>query len=99
MATFNLTTVSADFISTMTNLDIFPNPAQTTANILVNFEQAVDVQVELVNIVGQVVTTTRQEGVTNGEFTFNVENYPAGVYLVRINANNESVTRRLVITK
>ena len=99
VATINMVTVSADFISTMTSLDIFPNPAQTTANILVNFEQAADVQVELVNIVGQVVTSTRQESVTNGEFTFNVENYPAGVYLVRINANNESVTRRLIITK
>ena len=99
MATVNVVTVSADFISTMTSLDIFPNPAQTTANILINFEQAADVQVELVNIVGQVVTSTRQENVTNGEFTFNVEDYPAGVYLVRINANDESVTRRLVITK
>ncbi len=99
VATITTTVVSDDFISSMQNLDIFPNPAQNTANVAVSFEQAVDVEVEIVNVVGQILTSTREEGLTKGDFTFDLTSYPSGVYLVRIKANNESVTRRLVITK
>ena len=91
--------ISNDFISSMNELNIFPNPTQNTANVAVGFEQAVNVEVELVNVVGQILISERKEGVTNHSFTFDVSNYPAGVYMVRINANNERLTRRLVITK
>ena len=88
-----------DLISTMTGLDIFPNPAQYTANVLVSFETALNVEVELMNVIGQVITSERKDNITNGEFTFDVSNMPAGMYMVRVKANNESITRRLVIAK
>lgn len=99
MATVNTSVVSDDFISSMTSLDMFPNPTNATANIIVAFEQAVDVNVELVNMLGQVVVSERQNATTRGQFAFDVSDFAAGVYMVRIQANGQQVARKLVITE
>lgn len=90
---------SSDFISSMNGLNVFPNPTNTNANVLVSFDQTVAVEVQVLNAIGQVLNSERREGVTNAEFNFDVSNYAAGVYMVRILANNQSVTRKLVITE
>ena len=90
---------STNLIETMTAFDVFPNPTNTTANVVLAFEEALDVNVELVNVLGQVIFTDRQDGATNVNLSYDVSNLSAGVYMVRIMANGQKTSRRLVITE
>lgn len=90
---------STDLIETMTAFDVFPNPTNTTANVVLAFEEALDVNIELVNVLGQVVFADRQEGATNINLSYDVSTLSAGVYMVRIMANGQKTSRRLVITE
>lgn len=90
---------SLDLIETMTSFDVFPNPTNTTANVVLAFEEALDVNVELVNVLGQVIFTDRQEGATSVNLSYDVSDLSAGVYMVRIMANGQKTSRRLVITE
>ena len=83
----------------MTSFDVFPNPTNTTANVVLAFEEALDVNIELVNVLGQVIFTDRQEGATKVNLAYDVSNLSAGVYMVRIMANGQKTSRRLVITE
>jgi len=97
--TVNTLFTSTDLIETMTSFDVFPNPTSTTANVVLAFEEALDVNVELVNVLGQVIFADRQEGATNVNLSYDVSNLSAGVYMVRIMANGQKTSRRLVITE
>lgn len=98
-ATVSTLFTSTDLIETMTSFDVFPNPTNTTANVVLAFEEALDVNIELVNVLGQVIFTDRQEGATKVNLAYDVSNLSAGVYMVRIMANGQKTSRRLVITE
>ncbi len=76
---YNRPTGVTNINTDVTAMKVFPNPASSTVNVELNATLTGDVQVELVNLLGQKVS---QATITDRRATFNVGELPAGCYLV-----------------
>jgi hypothetical protein len=82
----------------VSNLSIFPVPANDVLNIRFNNQNAQSVVINLVNNVGQIVRNINLgtvTGVSNVEM--DVNNLASGVYAVQISNGNSSVVRQIVV--
>lgn len=73
-------------------LAVFPNPAQNV--LTVTYPIAQDVQLQLINVFGEVV---HRLNTTSNVNSISVTDYPDGVYFVRMIQNQKSITKRLNI--
>jgi len=78
---------------------INPNPASTTANVIVNVDKPTKVEMSLVNMLGQVVYTNSMNlnyaGMHN--LKLDVSSFDAGIYFVKVKAGNDVVAKKLMI--
>ncbi len=71
---------------------IFPNPAET----MVHIHSSEEIQeIRLVNLLGQVLYTTRVQGF---EYNLNVAGYENGMYFIQVSTNKGYKTKRLHIS-
>ena len=79
---------------------IYPNPATDYATIVINLEEASEVNVTVVDLAGKVISNTRY-GKAQGEMAYqvNVSDLNAGIYLVKIDTENGIATKRLTVSK
>ncbi len=92
-------TVSADFVNELqASLDVFPNPAQDQVELSFLLEESSDVTIEIVNLLGQTVSTTQLLN-ANGQInqTINLENASSGLYIVHVVAQGKHASSKLVI--
>lgn len=81
------------------SLSIYPNPVNDIANIKVTIEEAADVQIEVINALGQVVYSTATNNLPAGEYFYKVDvaDFAAGIYTVRSTVNGVSQTSKLSV--
>ncbi len=88
-----------DLPTGISGFDIFPNPATTEANILLNLKEnaASDARLVLQNLEGKIVFE-RNIPVQNGlnGFVLPTADFPAGLYFLNLNLGNETVSRKIV---
>lgn len=72
---------------------VYPNPASTTVNVHVNRTNNDPMQIQIVNTLGQVVSSSNNVGVNN---YYNVETLEAGVYFVQVTYNGVVNTTKFV---
>ena len=91
--------VSVSEVAAQYNMSVFPNPAATSATLKLETASYTDLQIELVNIAGQVVYTqsVAQEGAMQYELP--VANLVSGVYFVKVTSKAGTATQKLVIAK
>lgn len=81
--------------------DCYPNPASSSTMIQINMKQNADINVQVVNIMGQVVQSQKQvnlrEGSTN--LSIDVNNLSAGIYYCTIESGQNKITRKFVVKK
>lgn len=82
----------------VSDFGLYPNPAQNTVNI--NFELATlsDVQLEIKNLLGKTVYTSKYK-TSNHSFKeqINVSTFNKGVYFVVITVSDKPYTKRLIV--
>jgi hypothetical protein len=84
------------------NLKIFPNPANTVANLEFKISEDLgSADVNIFDMQGRRVKTVNYNSLRKGLNTYQigVEDLNAGTYIVRVNANKTNITQRLVIVK
>lgn len=75
---------------------LYPNPASNSLQIQVNFAHPARLQLEIINIVGQLVD--RVAVPNNGIMTLDIRNYQAGMYFIRCwNSNQLMGVRRFAV--
>lgn len=79
----------------LTALKIFPNPTSDIVNISFNNNSINDVEVSLINLVGQTIFQTTSQGQT--QLAIPVSDFNAGIYYVILNNGNESIKEKLII--
>lgn len=91
--------VSVSDINANYNMSVFPNPASTVATVTLETANYTELQLELVNINGQVVYSqaVAQEGQVN--YQLPIANLAAGVYFVKASSKAGVSTQRLIIAK
>ena len=91
--------VGTESLEGLTGLVLSPNPAKDYAQLNINFENAVDLSVRLVDVTGRVLETRNAGSTTTEEMRFDVSNLAEGVYFMQITANNQTATKRFVVVK
>jgi hypothetical protein len=73
-------------------------PNLTTGNIYVNIalEKTQNVQVEITNALGQRMQIKNLGVITGGNFSFDLTDYPAGSYFVRVAAEGSTAVKKVV---
>ncbi|MEM0995905.1 MAG: T9SS type A sorting domain-containing protein [Bacteroidota bacterium] len=76
----------------------FPNPTRGQTSLWVSLAEPTRLQIQIVNALGQEVLRI-EEKVNSGFHTFdlNVDRLAAGVYLAKVQLNNEKIMKRLVV--
>jgi hypothetical protein len=75
------------------NLTIYPNPCTTQLTVQYNILPGEPATVSLLNITGKTLMQAKTE---ENEFTFNTENLPAGLYLVKVEANGTVALQKVI---
>lgn len=93
--------VGVEEVKNISDFQIYPNPATTTANVRFNLTNTSDVAVEVFNSNGQSVYTAAQGKMNAGSQTvsINTQDLAAGVYMVNVRANGQSTSQLLNVAK
>ena len=80
------------------NLDVYPNPSRDLFNVTFTSEDVQDLEVRVINVVGEVVYTENLQQFV-GEYTISIdlETYTKGVYFLEITTNNVVVNKKLIL--
>ncbi len=78
---------------------LFPNPAQTTSNILLKLENAGHVSYAIYDVSGKQVASKDLGTVAPGEYLheINIENLNSGMYFISITTGYNQITRKLSV--
>ncbi|MEM1054504.1 MAG: T9SS type A sorting domain-containing protein [Bacteroidota bacterium] len=78
-----------------------PNPTRGRAEFDLTLDQAMDVSVQVMDLMGRTVATVADGTLAAGQTTlgFDTADLAAGVYVVRIQAGGEVATRRLTVVR
>lgn len=85
-------------IASLASLNIFPNPAVNRFQIQATFNQIEDIQVRLHNLTGQLMYSSFTSGSVLTE-NIDVNDLPAGIYLLELIGQDGILTEKVVIRK
>lgn len=79
-------------------ISIAPNPAQSYTQVLLNLNQASDVEITVLNMDGKSMLEGQYTSLNNAQIlTLPTHTFPAGVYLIRTKINGEMHLNKLII--
>ncbi len=83
------------------SLRIIPNPLSDHTEITLTTHAMGDVQLNLLNVLGQTVHVVRNGMITAGEHTYTLDetSLPAGTYYLRFESNGQVLTKKVVIER
>jgi hypothetical protein len=76
------------------NYSLYPNPTSGIINIDIETKNNELFKIELLNAIGQVIMTETSE---SNRFTFNLQNYPAGIYFIKLIDHNKVIALEKII--
>jgi hypothetical protein len=94
----NLTigTSATNDIEGLRSFALFPNPTEGRATFKAVFEQPVEATLEVVNLLGQRVWASDAQRATDHTFTLDLVPFADGLYLVRLSAEGQAMTQKLL---
>lgn len=95
---FSEKTVGAKDVFVNDAINVYPNPMNDVANIEINAQNNENVNVSIINMMGQQVAT-KDYGKLNGEFVLplNASNFPTGVYTIHVKIGDKLSSKQIVV--
>jgi len=78
---------------------LYPNPASGLLNLDVQFSAADNIMVEIFDLSGQLIESASRQDITFAQFQFNLSNYAAGVYMLKLKSSNEAEVHRVSVQR
>ena len=94
-----VSTIDIKRIKKLNHFELFPNPAQEYVNISLEMAKAGIVELKLINVLGKEVKVIANYSVSFGKniIKLDTNDLSEGVYYIRVDLENESLTKKLVI--
>ncbi len=89
--------VDVDEIALSNGVNVFPNPATDQVFVQFDLEETIDVEVRLVNTLGQIVSNRILNGVQGETVEFNVSNLAVGTYFIQFVTDEASVSQKVIL--
>jgi Endonuclease I/Secretion system C-terminal sorting domain len=85
----------------LSNLIVFPNPAENYTRILFDLKQPAKVRLVILNNLGQEIEVLTNQNLNAGEqnYTWDIQNQPAGFYLYKLQVDNFTTTQKIIVVK
>ncbi len=80
-------------------VNIIPNPSKDITQITFDLNEAMNLNIRVVDVLGKVVYTENHSNAINGASTVNVSSWSNGVYFVQFSNENRQYTQRLIVQK
>jgi len=74
-------------------VNVFPNPSNTSVNVKVNRLNNEPMQIQIINSVGQIVSSSSNVGENN---IYNIEKLASGIYTVEVTSNGKVYSTKLI---
>jgi hypothetical protein len=78
------------------SVNLAPNPTSGQSTLTVAFKQPVDARIQVLNTMGQLLFETMDQQVTEGTYPVDLSRYDSGMYLIRIFADGQVKTAKLI---
>lgn len=75
---------------------LMPNPTTGNAVLELQLREQADVNIQVLNMVGQLIYQQSEQNVTNARYTIDLNNVPDGMYLVQLMVKDQVLTNKLV---
>ncbi len=77
-------------------VSVFPNPAKEQATLNIEATNALDANIQVINLMGQVMWSIEANSIVNEQYQLDMSRWASGVYMLRIAVGQEAVVYRLV---
>jgi hypothetical protein len=94
----DVTGIADNSINSVNGSVIYPNPAKDNATLRIALTDNADVNVSIMNTVGQLVKTSSVKGeVGKNDIAVDVDGLAPGIYLVNVKLGNATSTKKLIV--
>ncbi|MES2678821.1 MAG: T9SS type A sorting domain-containing protein [Bacteroidota bacterium] len=95
---FDSLAVQSHQLNSVSNSFIYPNPATNNALLAIELNRATTIKISIVNVLGQVVKNLDAKSPTGANtIGIDLNGLSKGIYLVNIDANGASATKKLIV--
>jgi hypothetical protein len=88
-------------LSNEISLIAYPNPFNETATVIYNLQNAVSVELTLVDVLGKQIVIQPKENMQTGKHELTINkgelNLATGIYILRLTSNNKSMFTKLTV--
>ncbi|BDS13814.1 fibronectin type III domain-containing protein [Aureispira anguillae] len=91
--------IGVQTIANLSSLNLFPNPTTHNAFVALDLVEQAEVQINIINSIGQVVESKNLGTVQSETVELNTAALASGIYMVQFNIGQEQVTRKLIVSK
>jgi len=84
-------------INLANHINLFPNPTSGKLTLSIDSKVSNELQVELFDVMGRKLIDRADIILYNNQYQLNLEEYPSGVYLVKIRLENQAFTEKITL--
>ena len=81
-----------------TAVKIYPNPASDFIRVDLSFEVATDATLFIADVNGKILVADNKQKVLTDQFTYDMNRFPSGNYIVRVSTSEGTKTEHIVVT-
>jgi PKD repeat protein len=93
-------TVGIQDVQFLATLSVYPNPSATGSLVEFQLSEPTDMTIEVTDIAGRVVEQLEKSRLHSGSYSYRFgDNYPAGIYFVRLKPGVNDITQKVIFTR
>ncbi len=92
-------TVSLEELMGLSELNIFPVPASEYIKVAFNASNNELIQVEMLDELGRILSSESFNNQGNNSTVINLNNISNGIYFIRLNSNDKTVSKKVIVNK
>ncbi len=93
---FGVNIVDVENVAFLSEVSLIPNPTRNTSTLEVAFTNPVDVEVQMLNPLGQILLTRSVQQTSSEQFDLDLSQYPIGMYFVIVKVDDQVHVEKLI---